>query len=151
MSKKLKLSMMLLAGFGSFVLPLSAKANFNGNLTVEIDGLKNQQGQVCASIYNSSQGFPSNRDRVLQRECTKITDTPVQLTFTNLKAGNYAVAVMHDENDNSIIDRNDLGMPKEGFGFSQNPEIRTSAPKFSEAAVFVAGANTSIKIQIKYL
>jgi uncharacterized protein (DUF2141 family) len=151
MSKKFKLSLMLLAGLGSFAWPGNAMANFNGSLTVEIDGLKNKQGQVCASIYNSSQGFPSNRDRVLQRECTSITDTPVTLTFTNLKAGNYAVAVMHDENNDFTVNRNDFGMPIEGFGFSQNPEVRTSAPKFSEAAFLVAGADTNIKILMKYL
>lgn len=151
MSRKLILSMMLFASLGNFASPLTAMANFYGNLTVEIDGLKTKQGQVCASIYASSQGFPGDRDRVLQRECTKITETPVILTFTNLKAGNYAVAVMHDENNDLSVNRNDLGMPIEGFGFSQNPEIRNSAPKFSETAVFVAGANTNIKIQMKYL
>ncbi|MBD2445764.1 DUF2141 domain-containing protein [Nostoc sp. FACHB-152] len=151
MTRRLKLSMIMLASLGNFALPSNAMANFDGNLTIEIDGLKNKQGQVCASIYNSSQGFPGDGDRVLQRECSKITDTPVTLTFTNLKAGNYAVAVMHDENNDLKVNLNDLGMPLEGFGFSQNPEIRNSAPKFSEAAVFIAGANTSIKIQMKYL
>jgi len=151
MSKRLKVSMILLAALGNFASPLIARANFNGNLNVEIDGLKNTTGQVCASIFASSQGFPSDRDRVLERQCTKITETSVKFTFKNLKAGNYAVAVMHDENDDFMVNRSDLGFPLEGFGFSQNPEIRNRAPKFDEAAVLVAGENTDIKIQLKYL
>ncbi|MBD2439487.1 DUF2141 domain-containing protein [Nostoc sp. FACHB-110] len=151
MSHKFTVSILLLAGLGSLTMPLSAMANFDGNLTVEVDGLKNKQGQICASIYNSSQGFPSNSDRILQRECTEITDEPVKLTFNNLKAGNYAVAVMHDENKDFTVNLNDLGMPLEGFGFSQNPEITTRAPKFGEAAFLVVGANTTIKIHLKYL
>jgi uncharacterized protein (DUF2141 family) len=151
MNRKLRISMMLLAALGSFGLPLIARANFNGNLNVEIDGLRNKEGQVCASIFASSQGFPTDRDRVLERKCTKITDTPVKFTFTNLKAGNYAVAVMHDENNDLKVNRTDLGFPLEGFGFSQNPEIVDRAPKFDETAVLVAGANTDIKIQLKYL
>ncbi|MBE9207229.1 DUF2141 domain-containing protein [Nostoc sp. LEGE 06077] len=151
MSKRLGVSMILLAAVGSFASPLIARANFDGNLNVEIDGLKNTEGQVCASIFASSQGFPADRDRVLQRQCTKITDKSVKITFTNLKAGNYAVAVMHDENNDFTVNRSDLGFPLEGFGFSQNPEIRDRAPKFDEAAVLVAGANTDIKILLKYL
>ncbi|MBU7586279.1 MAG: DUF2141 domain-containing protein [Nostoc sp. TH1S01] len=151
MSKRLRVSLILLAVLGNFASPLIARANFNGNLTVEIDGLKNTQGQVCASIFASSQGFPGDRDRVIERQCTKITEKSVKLTFTNLKAGNYAVAVMHDENDDFTVNRTDLGFPLEGFGFSQNPEIRDRAPTFEEAAVLVAGANTDITIHLKYL
>lgn len=151
MSKRLRVSVILLAVLGNFASPLIARANFDGNLTVEIDGFKNTEGQVCASIFGSSQGFPADRDRVLERQCTKITDMPVKLTFSKLKAGNYAVAVMHDENNDFTVNRTDLGFPLEGFGFSQNPEIIDRAPKFDEAAVLVVGANTDIKIQLKYL
>ncbi len=67
-----------------------------------------------------------------------------------MKAGNYAVAVFHDQNNDRILNNNVFGIPKEGFGFSRNPEIRTGAPKFSEAAFLVAGPNTNIQIQLKY-
>ncbi len=150
MGKELRFSVLLLTVMGNLLWPLNAKANFNGKLTVEIDGLRNKVGQVCASIFAGSQGFPSNRDRILQRQCTKIDDTSLKISFDNLKAGNYAVAVMHDQNSDLDLNRNNLGMPVEGFGFSRNPEVRTSAPKFSDAAIFVAGPNTDIQIQLKY-
>ncbi|WP_193199499.1 DUF2141 domain-containing protein [Nostoc sp. MG11] len=150
MLKKLRFSILLLAVMGNVASSLSAKASFNGKLAVEIDGLKNKQGQVCVSIFASSQGFPNNRDRVLQKQCTKITDTPLLVNFENLKAGNYAVAVIHDQNNDRTLNRNGLGMPIEGFGFFRNPEVRTSAPKFGEAAFLVAGPNTNIQIQLKY-
>ncbi|MBD2203320.1 DUF2141 domain-containing protein [Calothrix sp. FACHB-1219] len=151
MRQGMKVSLALLAFLGNLTWCYSAKANFKGNLTVEIDGFKNKQGQVCASIFAKSQGFPNNRDRVIQSQCTKITDTSVKLTFENLPAGSYAVAVMHDKNEDSKLNRNSLGIPTEGFGFSKNPEIRTSAPKFSEAAILLAGPNTNIQVHLKYL
>ncbi|MBN3909508.1 MAG: DUF2141 domain-containing protein [Nostoc sp. NMS1] len=147
---KLRVGMLLLAVVGNLAWSLSAKANFNGKLTLEIDGLKNKEGEVCVSIFASSEGFPSDRDRGLQKQCTKITDTPLPITFENLKAGSYAVAVFHDQNNDRILNSNVFGIPKEGFGFSRNPEIRTGAPKFSEAAFLVAGPNTNIQIQLKY-
>jgi uncharacterized protein (DUF2141 family) len=150
MVRKLRVGMLLLAVVGNLAWSLSAKANFNGKLTLEIDGLKNKEGQVCVSIFASSEGFPSDRDRGFQKQCTKITDTPLLITFENLKAGSYAVAVFHDQNNDRILNSNVFGIPKEGFGFSRNPEIRTGAPKFSEAAFLVAGPNTNIQIQLKY-
>jgi uncharacterized protein (DUF2141 family) len=151
MRQGMRVSLVLLLAFlGNLTLCASAKANFKGNLTVEIDGFKNKQGQVCASIFAKSQGFPNDRDRMLQSQCTKITDTPVKLNFENLPAGSYAIAVMHDSNGDSKLNRNPLGMPTEGFGFSKNPEVRTSAPKFNEAAILLAGPNTNIQIQLKY-
>jgi uncharacterized protein (DUF2141 family) len=150
MVKGLIVRILLLAVMGNLVWSFSAKANFNGKLTVEIDGLKNKRGQVCASIFASSEGFPSDRNRGLQKQCTKITNTPLPITFENLKAGSYAVAVFHDQNNDGAINSNGLGIPKEGFGFSSNPEIRTGAPKFSEAAFLVVGPETDIKIQLKY-
>ncbi|MEH2379360.1 MAG: DUF2141 domain-containing protein [Nostoc sp.] len=150
MVKGLRVSILLLAVVGNLVWSFSAKANFNGKLTIEIDGLKNKEGQVCTSLFASSQGFPSDRDRALQKQCRKITDIPLTITFENLKAGSYAVAVFHDQNNDRTLNSNSFGIPKEGFGFSTNPEIRTRAPKFSEAAFLVAGPNTNIQIQLKY-
>ncbi|MEH2241535.1 DUF2141 domain-containing protein [Nostoc sp.] len=150
MVKGLRASMLLLAVLGNLAWSFTAKANFNGKLTVEIDGLKNKEGQVCASIFTSSEGFPSDRDRGLQKQCSKITNTPLTITFENLKAGSYAVAIFHDQNNDGTLNSNGLGIPSEGFGFSCNPEIRTRAPKFSEAAFVVAGPNTYIQIQLKY-
>lgn len=151
MIKQLTVSMMLLAIVGNLAWSSSAKANFQGKLTVNIDGLKNQKGQVCINLFASSQGFPSDRQRVFKQQCTKISEIPLQVSFENLPAGSYAVAVIHDENSDRTLNRNSLSMPTEGFGFSRNPEVRTKAPKFSETAFLVAGPNTNIQIQMTYL
>ncbi|MFH7027007.1 MAG: DUF2141 domain-containing protein [Heteroscytonema crispum UTEX LB 1556] len=151
MVKKFRFSLLLLAVMGNLAWSMSAKAGLNGNLSVEIDGLKNKQGQLCLSVFSSTQGFPSNRDRALLRQCTKITDTTLTFTFKDLKAGSYAVAAYHDANGDRTLNRNNLGMPVEGFGFSRNPEVTTSAPKFGDAAFLLAGTNTNIQIKLKYL
>lgn len=129
----------------------SAASGLNGNLSVEIDGLKSKQGEVCFTIFSRSKGFPSNQNNAVQKQCTKIQDIPLTVTFQNLKAGSYAVAVYHDKNGDRTLNTNILGIPIEAFGFSRNPEVKTSAPKFSDAAFVVAGANTNIKIELKYL
>jgi uncharacterized protein (DUF2141 family) len=128
----------------------STIASLKGNLSVELDGLKSQKGQVCFSIFSSNKGFPDNGKRALQAQCVKLATTPQKITFPNLKAGNYAIAVIHDANSDGILNRNVLGIPTEGFGFSNNPIIRTGPPKFVDSAVLVAGSSTDIQIQLQY-
>lgn len=120
-------------------------------LSVQVDGLKNQQGQICLNLFASSQGFPSNSSNALQSRCVAITARSQQITFNNLRPGSYAVAVLHDTNGDRTINSNFLGIPIEGFGFSGNPVIRTGPPEFRDAVVFVAGQTTTIQIRINYL
>lgn len=141
----------LLSVVGSLALSSSARASFEGNLTVEIGGLYSTQGKVCLSLFSSSRGFPGDGERALKKQCAKVTEIPMQIQFEKLPAGTYAVVVYHDQNDNNNFDRNDLGMPLEGFGFSQNPEVKTSAPKFGESAFFIAGSQTKIQIELQYM
>ncbi|WP_254173022.1 DUF2141 domain-containing protein [Planktothrix pseudagardhii] len=130
---------------------VTVQAQTKSKITLSIDGLKNKNGQVCVSLFASNKGFPSNGDDAIQKRCTRITEVPVIMTFDNLQPGSYAIAVLHDANNDKTANRNGLGIPIEGFGFSKNPAILTGPPKFNDAAVVVAGDNTNINIKLQYL
>lgn len=134
-----------------FMVSRRAEASFRGNLTVQIDGLRNQRGQLCIRLFSSSRGFPDGGERGVKGQCHKITDNPMILTFNNLISGNYAVAVFHDTNGDGKLNRNSLGMPTEGYGFSNNPAYtRTGPPRYGETTFLLAGSNTSIRIRMRY-
>jgi uncharacterized protein (DUF2141 family) len=141
----------LLALGSSAMIATVAQANPTSNFTVVVGGVQNQQGRVCVSLFANSQGFPDRGDRAVRAQCVGVGKGQTAVTFQNLPLGNYGVAVFHDRNSNGKLDRNFLGIPKEGFGFSRNPTIRTGAPKFSEVAVFVAGTNNTAQVQLQYL
>ena len=142
--------LLLLPILGNLLFLASAKADLNSSLTVEVDRIKNKSGQVCATIFDQREGFPSNSKKALQSECIDVKETPQKLVFKNLKPGNYAVALIHDANGDGILNTNSFGMPLEGFGFSKNPLVLTGPPKFQDSAVVVAGANTDIQIKLQY-
>lgn len=145
--------MLLLPILGNllFLANANAKTELNRSLTIEVEGLKNKSGQICATIFDKSQGFPRDSKNALQSQCIKFTEASQKLTFKNLKAGTYAVALFHDANDNGNLDIGAFNAPIEGFGFSNNPEIFAGPPKFNASAVTVSKANTDIKIKMKYL
>jgi uncharacterized protein (DUF2141 family) len=151
MAQRLQATLSLLTVIGAFTTAWTAHASRVSNLTVEIDGLKNRDGQVCLSVFSSSRGFPNQDKEAIQSQCTSIADLPVRVTFKDLRPGNYAVAVLHDANADNKANRNFFGVPTEGFGFSRNPAIRTRAPKFGESVFLVAGVNTDVQIQLQYL
>lgn len=136
---------------GHLILAAKADATLAGNLTVKIEGLRSQRGQICLSLFNGSGGFPTRGDRAVQAECVRIQNGAPTVTFRNLKTGSYAIAVIHDTNSDGTLNRNGLGIPTEGFGFSRNPRILTGPPKYSDAAVIVAGSNTNVEIRLQYL
>ena len=142
---------MLLPLLGNILFLASARADLNSNLTINVDGLKNQSGKICASLFSESKGFPGDSEKALQSECIEVKETPQKLIFKNLKPGTYAVALIHDANGDGSLNSNSFGIPTEGFGFSNNPLVLTGPPKFKDSAVFLAGPNTDIQIQLQYL
>lgn len=70
--------------------------------------------------------------------------------FTQLPPGHYAVVVVHDENDNGLLDANVLGVPTEGYCFSKDARGIFSAPSFDAAAVAVGDADVSTTVSLIY-
>jgi uncharacterized protein (DUF2141 family) len=141
----------LLSMVGSFTLAFDAQANPSSSVTVEVEGLRDRKGQVCLSVFANSQGFPGSSTKAVQKQCVKVTEAPIQVTFSDLQPGNYAIAVLHDENGDGQANRNFLGIPTEGFGFSDNPAIGFGPPSFADSSFLVAGPSTRIQIQLNYL
>ena len=64
--------------------------------------------------------------------------------------GTYALALYHDENGNGKVDRNAIGIPQEGFGFSNNPSVLISAPSLKSVRFSVARTGSNTGIRMKY-
>ncbi len=120
-------------------------------LTVTIDGLRNTKGNVCLSLFSQAEGFPSQANRAVALQCVAARDVAEGVIFQGLSAGNYAIAVFHDANADGKLNTGIFGIPKEGFGFSGNPAIKTRAPRFNETAFALSTPTAQIQIQMKYL
>lgn len=120
------------------------------SLTIHVTGVRNAKGGVGGLLFRSTEGWPENRDKAAARGTFPIVDGKSTLKFDHLAAGQYAVVVLHDENENKKLDRNFLTIPKEGFGFANNPKVGLSAPKFQTATINIGGPSTEIEIRMTY-
>ena len=151
MMKRFSFGTLLLAFIGNLAVSANALDSTSSNLTVNIDRLKNQNGQICLSLFSDSRGFPSDGTRALQAKCIDLAEETSTITFQNLRPGSYAVAAFHDVNEDGIFNLNSLGIPKEGFGFSRNPKILTGPPKFGDVVLIIVGPKNNIRIELQYL
>ncbi len=130
---------------------VNAVQNETETLTVVVSNIQHQKGQICIGVYSRPQGFPSSPSGLAQSTCEKITGNTLKHKFSGLKPGTYAVAVVDDQNGDRKLNKDFLGIPKEGFGISNNPtvSVQTGEPDFSQAS-FPLNRNTTINIKIKY-
>lgn len=145
------LSYLLLATLFSVGCSSAVQAEPTATLTVVVNGIRHQKGEICLRVYASEKGFPMSNNSEVQSGCTKITGTTLKKEFSGLKPGTYAVAVVDDQNGDRKLNKDFFGVPTEGFGISKNPtvSIQTGTPKFRNAS-FAIKKNTSINIDMKY-
>jgi len=144
------------AGLGADSIPYigqQADRQANGcTLRIHVDGLRNSTGVLGAAIFNSPAGWPEDTKKSLHHWPTSIATGAHEATavLENLPPGDYGVVTIHDENKNRKLDRNFIGIPKEGFGFANNPHVGMSAPPFAMAIVHVTCPVTETKIHMIY-
>jgi len=101
-------------------------------LVINLSGMQNTNGKVNFALYNSSSSFndPNQALAELFLECTGANMT---ITLDSIVPGYYAFAIFHDENDNQEIDQNWLGIPTEGFAFSNNAMGSFGPPNWTQS------------------
>lgn len=121
-------------------------------LRIHVDGLRNSTGVVGAAIFKSPDGWPEDMSKSLHHWPTQIQAGAREATpvMENLPPGDYGLVTIHDENSNQKMDRNFFGVPKEGFGFANNPHVGLSAPPYRAAIVHVTCPVTDIAIHMIY-
>src|SRR5690554_452681 len=120
-------------------------------LTVKVNDLRNSDGLVQFTLYNTENALPDEEFKKYYRKlCAKVVDESSEVTFKNLPQGKYAVNILHDEDADGTIKKGFI-LPVEGVGFSNYQSIGLSnRPTFNKAS-FMLNINKSIEIFIIYM
>lgn len=118
-------------------------------LTVRVNGLSSDRGRVAVALFASAKAFPDQK-QALAGQLAKIEKGRAAVRFAGLSPGIYAVAVLHDENQNSKMDFNFLGMPLEGYGFSNDASAPFGPPSFQSAAFELKPRNSFVPVRVRY-
>ena len=118
-------------------------------LLIDVTQVSSKKGPVMVALFQAADGFPMEAGKAVYREKVQPLNGRAVLRIEGVKAGTYAVALFHDTNEDGQLNLNFLGIPKEGYGVSNNVRNRFSAPKFSQAS-FRHEKETRLEIQIRY-
>jgi len=119
-----------------------------GLIEAHIVKLRNNHGQVICTLFTPSDRFP-DRSHKGMTVAVPIQNGQATCRFKNVSYGNYAIVAFHDENQDGDFNQNWLGMPKEGFGFSDNPGTLRK-PVFDDAKFIVGQPVVHITIKLNY-
>lgn len=115
------------------------------SLGIIIENISGSEGLIRICLFDNEADFM--RNPVLCKEVRKFSEPNHFLAFRVPSDRPYALIVYHDLNDNGRLDRNFLGIPREPYGFSNNPSTRFGPPGFHEAS-FDSSQNNSITIRL---
>lgn len=129
---------------------LSSSYPAEDKMTIVVSGLRSNKGQVLISIFKGSDGYPDKPEKAFKKLQLKVVDKTASIDVFPLPAGEYAIAVLHDENSDGKMNTNWIGFPKEGFGFSNNVMGTFGPPSFNKARVSYKSGRMDINIRTKY-
>ena len=120
------------------------------SILIHVEGVKNDKGSVTIALYDDDPARFLKKGEKLGHLRVPATTGITSACIAAPHAGDYAIAVYHDEDGNGKVTRSWIGLPTEGFGFSNNPDVFLLPPKHSEAAVFIETGETVLNITIQY-
>jgi uncharacterized protein (DUF2141 family) len=116
-------------------------------LEVTLEQVATDAGELLVAVCT--------RETFLRRGCPYTGRSPAisgeaKVVVRGIDPGVYAVQAFHDENGNFDLDRNFLGLPKEGMGFSNDAPMRFGPPSFDDAAIEISAAGAATRLRLRY-
>jgi uncharacterized protein (DUF2141 family) len=136
----------------AFVLasPLLAEPDAapQAELTVEVEGFADDLGLAWIALHNTKDTYLTRKAPFRQAKAA-VRGQKAECTFAGLPPGNYAVAVFQDRNGNGDLDRNWLGIPREPYGFSNNPSSAFGPPRYRQVEFQLGAEAKTVAIKVE--
>jgi len=129
--------------FSSWQLPVPKH-----QLELEVIGINEIKGELGIGLYTNKEGWlKKGHEFILER--VPVTANNEVIIYKGIPQGTYGISIYHDANNNGKVEKNLIGFPQEGYGFSNNLRPRFKAPAFKHAA-FEVKSDTTIQIKLRY-
>ncbi len=117
------------------------------DLDITLTDIRAQTGIIKLAVVDGPVGWDGKAKPVQATGAPPAGETQ-HFTLKDLAPGRYAVMVTHDENGNGKLDSNALGMPIEGYGFSNNPRVMRK-PTWDETVFEIGAEDVAITVELR--
>ncbi|MEL7021248.1 MAG: DUF2141 domain-containing protein [Bacteroidota bacterium] len=104
------------------------------DLVLSIQNLKYAKGAIVVGFYAPEDEFLGKTTWSIRR-AYQVEGKEQEFVIQDIPKGEYSIAILHDLNDNADMDFNWIGIPKEGYGFSNNPRKLFRKPTYEETKI----------------
>lgn len=141
----------------NIIQPIDTTGNNNNNnntivehINITVSGIRDIVGTMNAALYNNASSF-NNPNQAYKQLFIPVNATTMTLKFDSIPPGEYAFGLFHDENNNQVLDQNFLGIPREGFAFSNNAMGTFGPPSWNQAKFTLPANNyVSQSVQLRF-
>ena len=120
-------------------------------INVEMLGIRNSTGAVACALFETPEGFPTEFMKfAASLMMVRVRGAKATCSFQQIPPGTYALAVIHDENRDGKLATDWMGLPKEGYGFSNDAKATLGAPAFEAASFSYNGQSLEMTITLQY-
>jgi uncharacterized protein (DUF2141 family) len=116
-------------------------------VSVRVDGIRENDGQVVVMLFADDGGFPRDVRRAAYSAAAPIEDGVALIRLGDVEPGSYAVVAFHDADGDGRMDTNLLGMPTEGVGVVNWTGRR---PRFDDVVAPISGEGAVFEIALRY-
>lgn len=135
----------------SLILVIAAVAAKAQNVTLTITGIQSNKGTMIVSVFKDEQSFEDHKASAkFKFSKAAVANGTLKVSLT-LAPGTYGIAMLDDENANGKMDKNMVGYPKEGFGFSNFYLSGLKQPKLKEFSFEVKNAPVKLESKLRYM
>lgn len=127
------------------LLPIAASAELP-SIKLTVSGADPATGTIEATLFNSAEDFLM--EAFLQEAGEVAEDGSFSAEFVGLAAGEYAIVVVHDANDNGVYDAGMFGFGGESVAYSNDASSWLGRPGFDDAKFTVDEAGQTIHISL---
>ncbi len=117
-------------------------------IIVKIKNIKKARGKIEVGLYKSDKNWLEDTGQY-REDIIDCTDAPsMTYVFENVEEGTYGFTLYHDENGNGKMDFR-TWIPREPYGFSNNPRAKWSKPSFEKCAFSVNEEDVTIEVNLE--
>ncbi|PZX52780.1 uncharacterized protein (DUF2141 family) [Algoriphagus ratkowskyi] len=132
-----------------FINVSQAESNF-GTIELVISEASSDDGVIQILIFDQDKGWPESIESSWKILTLPVENGIAKKMITSVPAGNYAITVFHDHDEDGKIRKNKVGYPLDGFGLSNNPSLLFGEPSFSKCSKkVISGKSTRFDIELR--
>ena len=121
------------------MVAISATAS---SISFNIEGVNSNNGKLFVALYKGEEGYESGNP--VKYDAIPAKEGTVSVIFNDVEQGEYAIQVFHDENNDGKMGKNFIGMPTEGYGFSNNAQPNYGPASYNDMKFTVEKAGTTV-------